>query len=166
MDWLKDPGSLTARLLALADGDFRVQLTRLAWIRPSPTESRELELGLGERALVREVVLVGRARDWVIARSVIPRRTLVGRNRQLASLGERPLGAFLFRDPTLRRRGVRIVAMEIPGRDGPLRIWGRRSTFILRGRPLLVAEYFLPALLEGREQELPASSPAHTNPSA
>ena len=69
-----------------------------------------------------------------------PLGTLTGRNQQLRRLGTRPLGAFLFRDPGLRRDEVRVV------RDASGH-WGRRSRFLLRGRPLLVAEYFLPALL-------------------
>lgn len=148
--WLKDPGSLTARLLVASGGDFHVRLVRLVRERPTRAEARELGLHAGESALVREVVLVGRGEDWVVARSVIPRRTLTGRNRRLASLGERPLGAFLFRDPTLERRAVRVVALPALAPGAAVRAWGRRSMFVLHGQPLLVAEYFLPALLGGR----------------
>lgn len=155
LDWLLDPGSLTARLVALAGGDFRVRVTRLAWGLPTRDEADALGLRPGEWALVREVTLVGGGADWVVARSIIPRATLGGRNRQLARLGTRPLGAFLFRDPTLRRRAVQIITLpdSAPRATGHSTsasthtVWGRRSTFILRGKPLLVAEYFLPALL-------------------
>lgn len=140
--WIRDPGSLTARLQARAGGDFRVRLTRLVWARPRLDECLALRIPAGEWALVREVVLLGRGEAWVMARSVLPRSTLTGRNRQLRRLGTRPLGAFLFRDPGLRRDQVRVVRSP----DGH---WGRRSRFLLRGRPLLVAEYFLPALLAG-----------------
>lgn len=163
LDWLLDPGSLTARLVARAHGRFRVRVTRLAWMRPTLDEARELAMPPNERALIREVVLEGEGEPWVIARSVIPRGSLAGRNRQLRRLGSRPLGAFLFRDPTLQRRAVHVVQKEKatcsdwqtaaqPGAAihasaaSTHPIWGRRSTFILRGRPLLVAEYFLPAL--------------------
>lgn len=142
LGWIRDPGSLTARLVARAGGSFRVRLTRLAWARPTRDERQQLGLPHREWALIREVVLEGRGQPWVVARSVIPRRSLAGRNRQLRRLGNRPLGAFLFRDPGLRRDDVRVVRTA----DGH---WGRRSRFLLRGRPLLVAEYFLPALLEG-----------------
>lgn len=153
LDWVLDPGSLTARLASRAGGDFRVRLTRLAWACPTGDECKALGMPRGERALVREVVLQGRGQPWVLARSVIPRQTLAGRNRRLRWLGERPLGAFLFRDPTLRRRSVRLVRLNAAKPSGFASadtgsIWGRRSTFLLRGRPLLVAEYFLPALLE------------------
>ncbi|MFZ5724245.1 MAG: chorismate--pyruvate lyase family protein [Pseudomonadota bacterium] len=141
--WIRDPGSLTTRLVARAGGRFRVRVVRQAWTRPRRDEARQLGLAAGEWALVREVVLEGRGQPWVYARSVIPRTTLTGSNRRLRHLGDRPLGAFLFRDPGLRREGVRVVRTAAGD-------WGRRSCFILRGRPLLVAEYFLPALLAGQ----------------
>ncbi len=152
--WIRDPGSLTARLRARSAGALRVRVMRQVWTRPTRAEAAALQLSPGAWVLVREVVLEGGGVPWVIARSVIPRRTLTGRNRQLQHLGSRPLGAFLFRDPTLRRTGVKIV--ELDAARAPKSactytagqaIWGRRSTFLLRGQPLLVAEYFLPALL-------------------
>lgn len=150
LGWLADPGSLTARLSARAGGTFAVRVTRQAWAPPRLDERRALGLPAGEWALVREVVLAGHGEDWVIARSVIPRTTLVGPNRRLRWLGNRPLGAFLFRDPTLQRTAVRIEQQRAPSHTNEASahfIWGRRSTFVLRGHPLLVAEYFLPALL-------------------
>lgn len=144
LHWIRDPGSLTARLIARSRGAFRVCVTRLAWERPHRDECRQLQMPDGEWALIREVVLEGRGTPWVIARSVIPRTTLTGSNRQLRRLGSKPLGAFLFRDPTLRREGVRVVRLATGPDAGA---WGRRSCFLLRGQPLLVAEYFLPALL-------------------
>ncbi|MCG8437431.1 MAG: hypothetical protein MI751_05065, partial [Pseudomonadales bacterium] len=44
-----------------------------------------------------------------------------------------------------------------PGQDLPA-CWGRQSRFIKRGAPLLVAEYFLPALWEKVGTELQATS--------
>jgi chorismate--pyruvate lyase len=142
--WLRDPGSLTARLRQLAGGQLQVRVTRLAWLPPTLAERLALGIPAGEWALVREVVLEGRGEPWVVARSVIPRHTLTGANRRLASLGEKPLGAFLFRDPTLRREKIVLSRLARPAAGNP---WGRRSTFLLRGAPLTVAEYFLPALL-------------------
>lgn len=137
--WIRDPGSLTRRLQQRSAGRFRVRVIRLGFARPRRDECEELRIPAGEWALIREVVLEGRGEPWVVARSVIPLATLKGANRRLRFLGDRPLGAFLFRDPTLRRDAVRVVR-----HDGA---WGRRSRFCLRGRPLLVAECFLPALL-------------------
>lgn len=157
MGWIADPGSLTARLIAHSAGRFRVRVTRLAWGRPTLDERLALRLPHGEWALIREVILEGCGVPWVVARSVIPRTTLTGRNRRLQFLGNKPLGAFLFRDPTLRRTDVRVVRLEKSGVTSTVGAhpkapdaWGRRSTFVLRGSPLLVAEYFLPALLTSR----------------
>lgn len=150
--WIRDPGSLTARLVALADGDFLVRVTRLCWMRPARDEALKLQVPASEWALIREVVLVGRGQPWVRARSVIPRGSLAGTNARLKRLGTHPLGAFLFRDPGLRRDQVRVLRTA----DGH---WGRCSRFILRGKPLLVAEYFLPALVGGASAAT-ATSPA------
>lgn len=143
LDWIQDSGSLTARLIALADGDFRVRVTRLRWMRPRRDEALQLQASRCEWALIREVVLEGGGQPWVCARSVIPRGSLQGANAQIRQLGSRPLGAFLFRDPSLQRDQIHVLRTH----DGH---WGRCSRFLLRGKPLLVAEYFLPALLARR----------------
>jgi chorismate--pyruvate lyase len=142
-DWLRESGSLTARLVALADGDFRVRLLAQHWGRPAPEEARRLGLAPGRCALIREVVLIGRGQPWVRARSVLPVSSLTGPGRRLRKLGNRSLGHLLFRDPTLRRGAIEIARLGQP--EG--RVLARRSLLVYRGRPLLVAECFLPALL-------------------
>ena len=74
----------------------------------------------------RRVLLCGHGRPWVAAHSLIPCSSVQGSLRQLVRLRDRPLGGFLFRHPH----------------------WGRRSVFHLQGKSLLVAEFFLPALIE------------------
>lgn len=109
-------------------------------------------------ALVREVFLECDGTPWVFARTVVPPRTLRGPARRLAHLGERSLGAVLFADPRVTRGEVELARLtpgerlhgrvrEHAGRD-PGEVWARRSRFDIRGRPLLVTEVFLPALLE------------------
>lgn len=141
-DWLLEPGSLTARLLTQAEGDFRVQLLTQYWGRPAREEARRLGLHTGRFALIREVALMGRGQAWVRARSVLPASSLTGAGRRLRKLGNRSLGGLLFRDPTLRRGPIEIARLEQP--EG--RVFARRSHLIYHGRPLLVAECFLPAL--------------------
>jgi chorismate--pyruvate lyase len=65
--------------------------------------------------------------------------------KRLRSLNERPLGEFLFRDPTLRRYQLELTQSAAG--------WGRRSLFYLHGQPLLVAEFFLPALLQASREQ-------------
>lgn len=141
-DWLLEPGSLTARLVALAEGDFRVQVLDQYWGRPAVEESRRLRLHPGRFALIREVALIGRGQPWVRARSVLPASSLAGPGRRLRRLGNRSLGGLLFRDPTLRRGPIEISRVQ----QAEGRVFARRSHLIYHGRPLLVAECFLPAL--------------------
>lgn len=154
--WLFDPGSLTRRVQAACGARFRVELLEQQWRRPHPEELRRLRLRPGVRALVRHVFLSCGEQPWVFARTVVPRATLSGGERQLARLGTRPLGAVLFADPGLERHAMEYaavggryrsyapVAAAAPELDEG--IWGRRSLFCLRGKPLLVSEFFLPAL--------------------
>jgi chorismate--pyruvate lyase len=111
-------------------------------------------------ALLREVHLLCDEQPWVFAHSVIPVQTLTGRHRRLAHLGERPLGAVLFSDKTLRRERVEITCI-LPGQRlfneatavldcAPEDIWGRRSLFFVDDHPLLVSEFFLPLIGEVR----------------
>ena len=149
--WLLDEGSLTARLVAASNGDFRVRVIAQSWRRPLPDERRALGLGAAGRALVREVALECGGEPWIYARSVLPATTLSGELRHLRRFGARSLGALLFADPRLAREPfeVAVLAPDDPLLPPDLRpgraVWGRRSVFRLHGRPLLVQEVFLPA---------------------
>jgi chorismate--pyruvate lyase len=156
--WLLDPASLTQRILCACRGAFRVNVLNQSWCRPLRSEARVLELGAGRHALVRQVQLLCDGDPWVYARTVIPAATLTGPQRRLARLRSRSLGAVLFSDPTMRR-GETEIARLVPG--NPLfalaarglgvqgsEIWGRRATFRLRDKPLLVTEVFSPGIGE------------------
>lgn len=156
-DWLLDSGSLTRRLQQACPGRFRVVVLDQGWARPTLDEARVLGVPLHRRCLVREVHLYCGDQPVVFARTLIPPRTLSGRHRQLAHLGERPLGAYLFADPGMRRGPVQVAAITpgsrlhahaMQGQPGNDIIWGRRSIFRLNDRPLLVSEIFLPAMSE------------------
>lgn len=140
MDWLQTPGSLTRRLQAISDGTFEVRIISEGWVFRTVSVS-----GLSRSAAVkqmmwsRQVVLGGRGESWVAAHSLIPVSSLKGRQRQLIHLGNRPLGGFLFKQPSLRRGESEICQVA--------NVWGRRSLFFLEDRPLLVAEFFLPDLI-------------------
>lgn len=156
--WLRDPSSLTQRVQSACAGAFRVAVLSQAWRRPARSEARRLGLRPGVRAFVREVCLMCDDTPWVYASTVIPRATLSGEQRGLARLRTRPLGAVLFADPTMRRREVEIARL-VPGgclyaharavlAQPPREIWARRSLFLLRNKPLLVTEAFLPAIAD------------------
>lgn len=157
-DWLLDTGSLTRRVQQACGGRFRVQVEMQGWGRPRLDEYRALGLRFGRVALIREVHLLCDGRPWVFARTIIPVTTLRGRQRRLAHLGSRPLGAVLFADPHMQRGPVEVACIPPHSRlfaaasrglkRRPAAIWGRRSVFRLGGKPLLVSEFFLPGLPE------------------
>lgn len=159
-DWLLDTSSLTQRLRARCAGEFRVTILDQGYRVPSAEERRSLALRGGSRALVRQVHLSCGDARWVFARTVVPVKSLTGRGRSLAHLGVRPLGELLFSDPHLHR-GNREIARLAPGMplhalatghsSGADSLWGRRSRFLIGGKPLLVSEFFLPAFVEALE---------------
>lgn len=142
--WLTDSGSLTQRLVKLSRGDFRVDVVRQGWTRPTRSEAKALGMNSRQFALVREVQLIGKGQPWVYARSIIPAQTLTGAQRQLRMLGNRSLGTLLFTDPTMRRGPLQISSLRLTDKR---KVWARRSVFYLSEKPLLVSEVFLPELL-------------------
>ena len=152
--WLFDPASLTARLKQKCTADFRVEVLSQAIQKPRLDEFKVLGMEAGSYALVRQVRLCCGHTCWVYARTVIPFSTLKGKQRIYANLGTRPLGAMLFADRTMQRDKVMVTALygnQLPAGLGLAEddmVWGRRSVFKVAGKPLLVSEYFLPALLE------------------
>jgi len=158
LEWLLDPTSLTQRLQDACRGQFSVQLLEQGWARPMRNESLALGVRRWNYGLVRQVKLLCDDQPWVFARTVIPHSTFSGKQRRLAHLGNKPLGAMLFADNSMHRGELEIAAI-VPGqrlfdlatsglRNKPDMIWGRRSVFYLSGKPLLVSEIFLPGLTE------------------
>ncbi len=156
LPWLLDRASLTHRVQQACAGKFRVEVLRQDWQRPQREERSALKMRRHTLALVREVRLLCDEQPWVYARSVVPLHTLSGAERRLGELGSRPLGALLFSDRTLQRGELELARIR-PGqalyaaatagvKPAPAEIWGRRSVFRVRGKPLLVQELFLPAL--------------------
>lgn len=152
--WLFDENSLTARIIAACSGQFRVEVISQGWQRPMLNEEQCLKIRASRHALVRQVYLYCNDVPWVFARTVIPRATLRGKEKHLAHLQNKPLGAVLFAEPTMRRSEVEVAEIK-PGQrlfhtatarlnTNPSSIWGRRSVFYLHDKPLLVSEIFLP----------------------
>nr|WP_301289347.1 chorismate lyase [Natronocella acetinitrilica] len=156
--WVVRTGSLTTALRRRYGAGFGVRLIDEGWRIPYLDEARRLELRPGRKAWVREVALYGGERPVIRARSVIPMRSLRGGNRGLTRLGTRPLGELLFAGAGTLREPLEIARLRDEdwltrrlaadavsfGRS----LWARRTVHRLNGRPLLVAEVFLPDLLE------------------
>ena len=157
-DWLLDPASLTRRLQRACPGGFRVEVLEQRRELPMLSEARALGIRAGRRVLVREVRLLCRGHPWVFARTVIPNAALPGPQRRLARLRTPPRGGTLFRARSMRREALEIARIDAGQRlfrraarplpQPPTFIWGRRSLFRLRGKPLLVCEMFLPGIGE------------------
>ncbi|MDH5424643.1 MAG: chorismate lyase [Gammaproteobacteria bacterium] len=149
--WLFDPSSLTARLVKHCAGQFSVRVLSESYACPHLGEHRLLGMANRETALIREVYLLCDGRPLVYARTIIPVSTLVGSQRRLAHLGNKPLGAVLFSDKSMQRGEVQIARLK-PAQlkfktKEESEIWGRRSVFKLNNKPLLVSEFFLPQLI-------------------
>jgi len=148
--WLSDAGSLTAKLLKLSHGKFKVQVLQQVHLRASRSEALALGIGFQALCLVREVILCGNDEPWVFARSVLPLTSLTGPLRHLRKQGNQPLGAFLFSQPHLKRSSIALSFISrhhayVPDEFlGDASVWGRRSIFFVDNKPMLVSEVFLP----------------------
>jgi chorismate--pyruvate lyase len=154
--WLFAGGSLTAHVRARCPERFQLRILRQRVASPRRDEARLLGIPRHGRALVREIELCCGTQPLVVARTIIPLASLRGRQRRLAGLGRRPLGALLFADRSARREPYQIARLTLrqaglaqpPVVGAP--VWGRRAVFRLGGAPLLVSEFFLPVLYERR----------------
>ncbi len=153
--WLFDSGSLTARLIDQCEGRFSVKVLSLKRATPTPDEVKVLGLRYRSQALIRQVLLYCDDKPVVYARTIIPLSSLRGALRGLVLLGNKPLGAVLFSDKSMQRKPVEITSI-VPSHvcyswtqfKGSEAIWGRRSVFTLKGRELLVSEFFFPTLID------------------
>ncbi len=156
ISWLNDQSSLTQRLRQHCPGKFSVRVLSQQWLNANVDEARLLGISQRQRVLVRQVQLLCDRVVLVYARSLIPLKTLSGKHRRLGRLGNKPLGEYLFANSTLRRTQQQIALItdndplfDIARGGNKLKcneIWGRRSLFKIDQKPLLVSEFFLPAL--------------------
>jgi len=151
--WLFDTGSLTARLINHCDGKFSVKVISMRRASPTPDEVAVLRMKARSYAVIREVLLFCDDEPLVYARTIIPVSSLRGALRGLAMLGNKPLGAVLFADKSMRRKPMEITRLKPDHKvhvwtksESDALVWGRRSVFILKQQELLVSEFFLPRL--------------------
>ena len=156
--WLTDRESLTRRLIYQCNqqqGQFRVVVFQESWEKPLRSEAKTLGMKSNELGFVRQVHLFCDDKPWVYAKTVIPRETLHGELQKLTKLGTQPLGAVLFANKHISRGSIEIAKItkkhamfEAAVIKNPTlqTIWGRRSIFKIKEKPLLVSEIFLPDL--------------------
>ncbi|MBI4356673.1 MAG: chorismate lyase [Gammaproteobacteria bacterium] len=157
--WLKDARSLTYCLKKrFSSKHVALLCLQHQWDMPTKEESEVLGISIRRLCLIREVLFYYMHEEKMIpltfGRSIIPKTTMVGKNRPLLNWGENSLGVFLFRDPTLTRtqlQPMKLTPQEplyhralLHSSEHPPFLWGRRSIFQVRRKPLLVLEFFLP----------------------
>lgn len=151
--WLKDPGSLTARLQAKY-ADFSVLPLKTAYARAHADEWHLLSLAHRHWIHTREVLLMGDGQAVVYAHSLLLPPGARGPWSGLKQLGKRPLGAQLFANPRVKRGQLSFKKLS---RKHPLAIkshlyakqtalWARRSQFQLGKSKILVTEVMLATL--------------------
>ncbi len=152
--WLRDRGSLTARIQAR--GRFSLRLLRQGLARPTPDEAALLGIAPGALAWTREVALVLDGVPVVYAHTVLARQPRGPLVRWLGRIGGRSLGSLLFAHPGFARGEMR--ARRLDARHplfaratatlggAPRSLWARRSLFGFRTQAVLVTEVFSPAL--------------------
>ena len=113
-----------------------------------------------KRCRIREVLLCANGIPLVMAHSIIPSTSSSGSNHAVLRLGKKPLGAVLFAKTRMhsKKKSMREIA-RLDKQSAlwkkcfkqysqlPSVAWSRRTLYELKGRPLLVSEVFLPALL-------------------
>ncbi|GAB4255398.1 MAG: chorismate lyase [Methylomicrobium sp.] len=153
--WLFEPGSITQRLRSYYGDAVQVQVLQNDRLVPFLSERRLLRLGEARYALTREVMIHADGLPLILARTLIPDKTVKAARRNLAHLGSRPLGEVIFSYPKLERQEMEFACIEpeiwtpfaIDQARIDSRIWGRRTVYLIRRRPLLVNEFFLPTIL-------------------
>jgi chorismate--pyruvate lyase len=147
--WLFESESLTQRLRNQFE-NIRVQVLFEKKKSPFLTEWQILSLPEHRYCLIREVILLSNQTPLILARTVIPEKTLEISHGNLARLGSRPLGEILFSAPSLERKPCGIARIEpnlwATNFEMKTPLWGRRTKYSICQQPMLVSEFFLPNL--------------------
>lgn len=154
--WLYETGSLTRRLRSIYGSAFAVEVLFNRWKPAFVDECQLLDLPHQRYQLIREVLLHAKGVPLILARTVLPEPTIAIAHRNLSHLGSRPLGEVIFSYPDLERRRRQISRVDakqwMPSLSRRLMLdeacWGRRTVYAIHQQPLLVAEFFLPALFD------------------
>ena len=151
--WMLDEASLTKRLQDHCRGSFRVHILTQGRLQPYMDERILLGMRSREYGFIRQVHLFCDNKPVVFARTIIPLRTLKGKQKRLSHLGNRSLGEVLFSDSSVNRIKIEIARISMHHglykiatanvQNKANEIWGRRSLFWCRDKPLLVNEIFL-----------------------
>lgn len=134
--WLLHQGSLTQKLLQVTQ-DFNVQITDQKWVVQKPEEMPVLSLEPSNTDYwLREVILKEAEQAWIFAQTILPKETIKNVAREILSLGDQPIGLWLFAQHPQRT----LLAWQQDRHTG---MYMRRACYRLKGYPLEIRELFL-----------------------
>jgi chorismate--pyruvate lyase len=136
LDWLLLEDSMTKRFEQQGK-KVSVTLIQEGFVTASDIAPERAQLPEEARYWLREIILCADGEPWLAGRTVVPESTLSGPEMALQTLGNTPLGRYLFTSSALTRDFIEIGRHE--------QLWGRRSRLRLGGKPLILTELFLPA---------------------
>jgi len=143
LNWLTDPGLLTARLRQQCGADFRLEVIEAIAHQPPAGPHEEL----------RRIVLWCGDQPCIYAETLLPEPTTAA-HPWLKELGNEPLGETLQTRSDVSRSGFEYALLapaQMPftlSGQNDADLWARRSSFFVGGTSLLVTEIFLPGVLE------------------
>ncbi|OOR99060.1 hypothetical protein B0187_06460 [Haemophilus paracuniculus] len=126
-EWVDHQGSLTQKLLQVC-GDLKVKISREEWVEISENPTA---------CWLREVVLQCGNQNWVFAQTWIPKPTVENVAQSVLTLGDQPIGLWLFAQNPQR------VDFQY-GQDAETGLFYRHSHYLLHNYPLEIRELFLP----------------------
>lgn len=145
LPWVTLPGSLTQALRDRSDA-FSVQVLEQHYVSVSLAIPGFENPDGAERCFSRKVLLMHNATPWVAAHTLVPEKSLQNGLDALTQLENKPLGELLFSTQGVRKDHLQ--ACQTPFG------WGRRARYVLQQQPLLVSEFFLPALMNYERNRL------------
>jgi chorismate--pyruvate lyase len=152
--WLFYKYSFMERLKQYGIKQPEIIVLKQDWEEPLLSESNQLSINSSDQALVREVLIKSAEGHWMMARTVFPKATLTGEERQFMEMKNQSLGSILFKYPDLQRSEFEIACLTrytrwyqqiskmITLTVEPL--WARRSIFTFQNKVILLSEVFLP----------------------
>ncbi|MDR9827367.1 chorismate lyase [Vibrio sp. FNV 38] len=138
-DWLTEQGSLSL-LLENYCHELTVELLQSDMKGHECLSQSESKYLPNEEYLLRKVILKGDQTSWVLGRTLIPSSSLFSDSHDLVNQGETPLGLTVFKNSNVSRDSLQVARVIV----GSQQLLARRSRLWVEGKPLLVAELFLP----------------------
>lgn len=148
--WIYTNDSLTQRLRSYYGQSVAVEILFQSWRPAFMCECQLLKLPSQRYSLIREVLLHANGKPLVIARTILPAKTIKIAKHNLSRLGNRPLGEVIFSYRKLKCLQLNIsqttpniwtqkLQQKVQFRKN---IWGRSTLYAICKQQLLVSEFF------------------------